>query len=130
LAVAELMFLDGVMDRIRMRERRFHEQAYLFVLAALEFHQTRLTERRHISGRELASACRELAIERFGVMARLVLEHWGITCTADIGDVVFALVESELLLSQPGDRREDFADVFDFGDAFERDYPWRGAMHA
>lgn len=129
MAVAELVFRDGVMDRIRMRERRFHEQAYLFVLAALEFHQSRLTERRHITGRELAFACRDLAIERFGVMARPVLEHWGITCSADLGDVVFALVESDLLLSQPGDRREDFLDVFDFAEAFERNYPWRGAVH-
>jgi uncharacterized repeat protein (TIGR04138 family) len=129
LAVAELVFRDGVMDRIRMRERRFHEQAYLFVLAALEFHQSRLTERRHITGRELALACRDLAIERFGVMARPVLEHWGITSTGDLGDVVFALVESDLLLSQPGDRREDFLDVYDFADAFERKYPWRGAVH-
>lgn len=129
MAVAELVFRDGVMDRIRLRERRFHEQAYLFVLAALEFHQSRLTERRHITGRELALACRDLAIDRFGVMARLVLEYWGITSTGDLGDVVFALVESDLLLSQPGDRREDFLDVYGFEDAFERNYPWRGAAH-
>lgn len=130
MAVAELVFRDGVMDRIRLRERRFHEQAYLFVLAALEFQQSRLTERRHINGRELALACRDLALERFGVMARVVLEHWGITSTADLGDVVFALVESELLLSQPGDRREDFIGVYGFEDAFEREYPWSGAAHA
>lgn len=129
MAVAELVFRDGVMDRIRLRERRFHEQAYLFVLAALEFQQSRLAERRHISGRELATACRDLAIERYGVMARVMLEHWGITSTADIGDVVFALVESDLLLSQPGDRREDFIGVYSFEDAFEREYPWRGAVH-
>lgn len=129
MAVAELVFRDGVMDRIRLRERRFHEQAYLFVLAALEFQQSRLAERRHISGRELAIACRDLAIERYGVMARVMLEHWGITSTADIGDVVFALVESDLLLSQPGDRREDFIGVYSFEDAFEREYPWRGAVH-
>lgn len=130
MAVAELVFRDGVMDRIRLRERRFHEQAYLFVLAALEFQQSRLTERRHINGRELALACRDLALDRFGVMARVVLEHWGITSTADLGDVVFALVESELLLSQPGDRREDFIGVYSFEDAFEREYPWSGAAHA
>lgn len=117
------------MDRIRLRESRYDERAYLFVLAALEFQQSRLAERRHITGRELAVACRDLAIDRYGVMARLVLEFWGITTSADIGDVVFALVESELLLSQPGDRREDFVDVFTFEDAFDRQYPWRGAMH-
>ena len=122
--------VDDLLGEIRLRERRFHEQAYLFVLAALEFQQARLPERRHINGRELALACRDLALDRFGVMARVVLEHWGITSTSDFGDVVFALVESELLLSQPGDRREDFLGVYAFEDAFEREYPWSGAAHA
>ncbi len=118
------------MDRILMRERRFNEGAYLFVLAGLEYSQQRLPERRHISGRELAHACRDLAIERFGVMARLVLEHWGVRSSADIGDVVFTLVGLDLLLSQPDDSREEFVDAFDFDDAFERRYPWCGAIHA
>ena len=42
------------MDQIRLREPRFHEHAYLFILSALEFSQSRLPERRHITGRELA----------------------------------------------------------------------------
>ena len=50
----ELAFRDGVMDRIRVRESRFDEKAFLFVLAAIEFCQQRLTESRHLSGRELA----------------------------------------------------------------------------
>ena len=126
----QLAFRDGIMDRIRMRETRFHEHAYLFVLSALEFCQQRMSERRHISGAELAHACRELALERYGVMAKLVLEHWGIRSTGDIGDVVFTLVDLQLLISQPTDNRDDFADIFDFETAFERDYPWHGAFRA
>ena len=127
--MAELAFRDGIMDRIRLREPRFDERAYLFVLTALEQFQTQLTERRHITGRELAIACRDLALERFGVMARLLLDHGGVRSTADIGDIVFTLVELELLISQPGDTREDFADVFDFDQAFEREYPWCRPQH-
>jgi uncharacterized repeat protein (TIGR04138 family) len=126
----QLAFRDGIMERIRMRETRFHEHAYLFVLSALEFCQQRLPERRHISGAELAHACRDLALERFGVMAKLVLDHWGIRSTGDIGDVVFTLVDLQLLISQPTDSRDDFADIFDFESAFERDYPWHGAFRA
>lgn len=126
----QLAFRDGIMDRIRMRETRFHEHAYLFVLSALEFCQQRLPERRHITGAELAHACRELALERFGVMAKLVLDHWGIRSTGDIGDVVFTLVELQLLISQATDTRDDFAEIFDFESAFERDYPWHGAFQA
>ena len=122
--MSELAFRDGVMDRLRLIEPRFHEHAYLFVLAALEFSQTRLTERRHITGGELAHACRDLALQRFGVMARMVLEHWGVKSTSDIGDIVFALVELGLLSSQPTDSKADFLNVFSFDRAFERDYPW------
>ncbi|HKN68764.1 MAG TPA: Minf_1886 family protein [Gemmatimonadaceae bacterium] len=116
------------MDRIRVRESRFDERAYLFVLTALEFCQQRLTERRHISGRELAIACRELALEHYGVLARMVLQHWGVRTTADIGDIVFTLVDLELLMSQPSDSREEFIGVYDFEESFEREYPWCGVQ--
>jgi uncharacterized repeat protein (TIGR04138 family) len=129
-ALPELAFRDGIMDQIRLREPRFHEHAYLFILSALEFSQSRLPERRHITGRELAEACRDLALDRYGVMARLVLEHWGVRSTADLGDVVFTLVDLGLLISQPTDSRLDFADVFGFDQAFGRDYPWRRAGQA
>ncbi len=125
--VAEFTFRETVWEQIRLRETRFHEQAYLFVLAALEFQQARLTERRHIDGRELARAVRDLALERFGVMARMVLEHWGVRATADVGDVVFTMVDLGLLMSQPTDSRLDFIDVYDFDLAFEQAYPWNAA---
>lgn len=126
--MSELAFREGVMDQIRLREQRFDERAYLFLLAALEHTQSRLTERRHISGPELAHACRDLALQRFGVMARLVLEQWGVQSTSDIGDIVFTLVDMGLLVSQPQDSRDDFIGVFDFEEAFDRAYPWSSAL--
>jgi uncharacterized repeat protein (TIGR04138 family) len=125
--VIELCFRDGIMDRIRAREPRYREGAYLFVLAALEFAQARLAERRHISGAELCAAVRELAVNRFGVMARLVLAHWGVRRSADVGEIVFTLVDLGLLISQPTDTKEEFAGLFEFDDAFEREYPWSAA---
>jgi len=128
--MAELAFRDGIMDRILSREPRFHEQAYLFVLAALETCQSQLTVRRHISGVELAHTCRDLALERYGLMARVVLQHWGVNSTSDIGDIVFTLVELGFLLSQPQDTRDEFVGVFDFDRAFEHEYPWNCAQQA
>lgn len=125
--MATLAFRDGVMEQIRLREARFHEGAFLFVLAALEYLQSRLPERRHVDGRELAHAVRDLALDQYGVMSRLVLEHWGIRSTADVGEIVFALVDMGLLMSQPSDRRTDFADVYDFDQAFGASYPWSAA---
>lgn len=122
----ELQFSDDVMARIRARGGRYDERAYLFVLATVEFLQSRLAVRRHVSGAELAVACRDLALTQFGLLARQVLEHWGITRTEDLGRVVFTLVEVGLLVTQPGDREEDFAGVYDFQEAFSDSYAWQG----
>lgn len=123
----ELAFRDGVMERIRLHESRYDEQAYLFVLSALEFSQSKLDARRHISAAELAHSCRDLALERFGLMSRVVLERWGIHATLDLGEIVFTLVELGFLVKQPTDTREEFAGVYDFESAFDRDYPWNAA---
>jgi uncharacterized repeat protein (TIGR04138 family) len=125
--VPELAFRDGIWEQIRFRETRFHEQAYLFVLASLEYAQAHLPERRHIDGREMAWAVRDLALERFGVTARMVLEHWGIRSTEHLGDIVFTMVDMGLLMSQPGDSRTDFTDVYRFEQALEASYPWSDA---
>lgn len=116
---------EAVLERLRERNPRFHETAYLFVLSSLHYVIERLPEQRHISGRELAEGVRDLALERFGPMARTVLEHWGIRATADLGDLVFALVECGVLIKQDEDAMEDFHEVFDFDEVFERDYPRR-----
>lgn len=126
----DLAFRDGVFDRIRLRESRYDERAYLFVLAALEFVQQKLPERRHLGGRELAEGCRDLALARYGVLARTVLEHWGLRTSADIGEVVFALVDTGLLMSQPTDTKEDFVQAFDFHEAFDKAYPWTTPVDA
>lgn len=125
----ELAFRDGVMERIRLHESRYDEQAYLFVLSALEFSQSKLDARRHISAAELAHSCRDLALERFGLMSRVVLERWGIHATLDLGEIVFTLVELGFLVKQPTDTREEFARVYDFESAFDRDYPWNAANY-
>ena len=119
----DLQFADGVLARIHAcGGKRYDERAYLFVLAAIEFLQSKLDVRRHVSGAELAWACRDLALERFGLLSRTVLDCWGVQSTADFGKIVFALVEIELLSTQPGDKAEDFVGVYDFEAAFDEAY--------
>jgi uncharacterized repeat protein (TIGR04138 family) len=115
---------DEVMDRLRERHPRYHDTAYLFILSSLQFVLDGLPEPRHISGRELAEGARDLALDRFGRMARTVLEYWGIHSTGDLGRLVFALVECGILIKQEEDGPGDFEDVFDFDEAFGVDYPW------
>jgi uncharacterized repeat protein (TIGR04138 family) len=124
--VSDFATLDAAFALIRERDGRYHERAYLFVLAALEFAQGRLAERRHLSGAELAWACRDFALEQFGLLARGVLEYWGVASTEDLGRIVFTLIDVGLLARQDSDRIEDFAGVYEFGDVFQNGYRWPG----
>jgi len=122
--MTELQFAEEILDQLQERNPRFHTKSYFFVLAALHSVIRSLEAPRHISGRELAEGVRNLALERYGPMARTVLEHWGIHGTEDVGGVVFALVDQGILVKQDEDRLEDFQDIFDFEEAFELSYPW------
>lgn len=122
----ELQVAEDVMARIRARGGHYNERSYLFVLAAIEYLQTRLEARRHVSGAELAWACRDFAQEQFGLLAPHVLRHWGVTRTEDFGRIVFTLVEVGLLVTQPGDHEADFEAVYAFADAFGDSYEWQG----
>lgn len=121
--MGEVVLDDAVLDRLRADHPRFHDMVYVFVLSALHHVLQALPEPRHISGRELVEGVRELALEKFGPMARTVLEHWGIHETGDVGDVVFALVDAGILIKQEEDTRADFEHVFDFDEAFRSPYP-------
>jgi uncharacterized repeat protein (TIGR04138 family) len=100
--------------------------AYAFVQDGLRHTCDRLVEHdreslgmgRHVSGQELCMGIRDLAIDRFGDLARTVLDVWNIRRTNDFGNIVFALVDAGLLRKTDEDAIEDFADVFDFDEAF------------
>ena len=121
-----ILLAESVMSRLRQRYPGYSDTAYVFILSGLHYTIESLDSPRHISGRELAEGCRDLAIERWGLMARSVLEYWGIRSTRDLGAIVFALVECGVLIKQDGDSLDDFDDVYQFAQAFGADYPWPG----
>ncbi|MEX2582627.1 MAG: Minf_1886 family protein [Gemmatimonadota bacterium] len=121
-----ILLAENVIDRLRRRYPSYHETAYLFILSSLHFTIERLGEPRHITGNELAEGCRDLALQRWGLMARSVLEYWGISGTRDLGEIVFALVDLGVLVKQDDDTIDSFDEVFDFEEVFETSYPWPG----
>jgi len=126
----DLQFAEDVMGRIRARGGRYNERAYLFLLGTIEFLQSRLEVRRHVTAAELAWASRDFALQQYGLLAPVVLAHWGITRTEDLGRIVYTLVEVGLLVTQPGDHESDFDAVYQFTDAFGESYDWQGLRGA
>ena len=76
---------------------------------------------RHISGQQLCMGLRDYAIDRYGLMAPVVLGHWHIKRTDDFGRIVFAMIKEGLMSKTEDDTLDDFRAVYDFGDAFSRD---------
>ncbi len=123
-------------------DRRYKLEAYIFVENALTYAQHELhmgggpplqrTEGedsdidqpvpRHVTGQELCQAIRAFAQNQFGLMAKLVLNNWGILNTADFGEIVFNLIRIGRLRKSETDRREDFENVYDFEEAFRKQF--------
>ena len=124
--MTDVQFAEEIIQHLRARNPRFHGKAYAFLLSALHLVLDGLEEPRHISGQELAHGVRDLALDQYGLLARTVLEHWGIHSTDDLGEIVFAMVDYGVLTKREEDRLEDFRSLYDFEEVFERDYPWSG----
>lgn len=113
---------EDLLNGILARDSRYMIEAYAFVRSGLDFTVSRLKKPRHASGQELLEGIRELAIEEFGPMAKTVLNGWGITRTEDIGEIVFNMVETGLLGKTDEDDRADFANGYDFDEAFRKPF--------
>jgi uncharacterized repeat protein (TIGR04138 family) len=117
-----------VVDAIRKENPRFERGAFFFVKQALD-HTLKAIKKegesragRHVSGQELLSGIREFALDQYGPMAYTVLDRWGVKKCEDFGDIVFLLVDYEVLGKTEHDRREDFSGGYDFRDAFVRPF--------
>ncbi len=104
--------------------QEYREEAYSFIYEALdhakEMYKKRLEKRggHHVTARELLESFRLHAIDQFGCLASIVLKAWGVKTTSDIGDIVFNLVEYDLMGKQEKDTRKAFDNVYEFSAVF------------
>ncbi len=118
--------MENPLEQVIAKDPRYKPEAYVFVHDALDHTWQRLDQRRHVTGRELLEGMKDLALKRYGSMARVVLNSWGMRTTDDVGAIVFNLVNAGILSKTEEDRIEDFHDVYDFEDAFVRSYELPG----
>lgn len=119
-------FMEAV-EKICSQDPRYAPDAYLFVRDALDFTVKSLNKPlqgpgRHVTGQELLEGIRRFALQEFGPMTSTVFRSWGLRRTEDFGEIVFNLVESGKLGRSEQDKKEDFADGYDFYDAFVRPF--------
>lgn len=113
---------EDVLNTILEKDARYHRDAYLFLRESLDHTQKSIGRRRrevgHITGQELLEGIREYALENFGPMAISVLEEWGVRTCEDFGNMVFLMVDHNLLRKTDQDTPEDFRKGYNFEDAF------------
>ncbi len=127
--------------RLAKESGRYRLDAYLFVQQALVYAQCELGMGRprpydpesdtdddepppesHLTGQQLCEAIRLYAADLYGLMAKVVLNNWGLKTTRDFGEIVYQLIDIGEMTKSESDRREDFDDVYDFNEAFEQRY--------
>ncbi|MEW6097163.1 MAG: Minf_1886 family protein [bacterium] len=116
----EIRSFDEIVEEIVEEDSRYKEESYSFVMAALGFTQKKLNRKGHVTGRELLEGIREMALELYGPMACTVFEHWGIYKTEDFGHIVFNMVNVGLMGKTDKDSLDDFKDVYDFKESFDK----------
>ncbi|MCR6656092.1 MAG: hypothetical protein NVV63_09810 [Opitutus sp.] len=121
---------DGIVELICKEDSRFDRKAYDFIRLGLDHtvkelkkkDGTRAGRSRHVSGPELLEGLRIYALDQFGPLAKTVLNAWGVRRCSDFGDIVFNLIEYNVFSKTENDRREDFADIYSFEDAFVKPF--------
>ncbi|MCC7086269.1 MAG: hypothetical protein IT427_14800 [Pirellulales bacterium] len=130
--------------KLLKRDTRFKMDAYFFVFESLEYAHKVLglgqerprdneqTEsppaknkkkvERHLTGQQLCEAIRQFALDQYGLMAKSVLNSWGVKTTGDFGSIVFNLIEAGQMKKTKHDCIDDFDEVFDFDEAFVRGF--------
>jgi len=125
-------------EQLLTSDKRYRLDAYQFVRDALGYaqdvlkvkHETAdetvdeesLPPERHITGQQLCESIRLYAQDQYGLMAKVVLNSWGIHSTGDFGEIVYNLINIQCMKKSENDRREDFDDVYDFEEVFQQQF--------
>jgi len=115
------------MEQVIREDGRYPPEAFAFLHEGLNRAvQTAYGEKhvpddqqRHVTGQQICQALRELAVERWGLLARTVLARWNIHGTIDFGRMVYLLIDHGFMRKTEEDSVEDFRDVYDFASAFD-----------
>lgn len=111
------------LDEIAQEDGRYDPAAFRFVYEGLGYTVKNVTQEAcHVSGQTLCEGLRQMAIEKYGRLALLVLNTWGLKTTRDFGQIVYTLIDHEWMSAQPTDTLDDFNDVYEFQATFKEQF--------
>ncbi len=103
---------------------RYSPEAFNFLHEGLgqaveKTHGNKAVPNGHVSGQALCESLRDLARERYGLLAPAVLRRWGVNESIDFGKMVYLLIDHGLMRKTDEDSIEDFRDNFDLDKDFD-----------
>jgi uncharacterized repeat protein (TIGR04138 family) len=105
--------LQKIIDTIVTNEKRYSKDAYKFINAAVNYTVAAKNAGGHVNAQELLKGISEFALKEFSIFYADVFKSWGINTAADVGNIVFSLIEQKALGASPEDSIEDFNTDFD-----------------
>ena len=102
------------------KDKRYPARAYAVLMTAIN--SLNAEKDTSYSATDILDAFHDLVLDQYGPLAHTVLTEWGLTCTEDIGEMVFNLVESKRIGSDEHDSAEGFANGYDFKEEFLMPY--------
>ena len=112
----ELDFESDSFGDIVSRDGRYDARAYTLLADVIRY--LGKDGNRSAGAGEIMDEFRERALDLYGPMAYTVLSEWGLRATADIGEMMFNLVESGRVGRDKNDSYDDFSGGYDFKEAF------------
>ncbi|MHC4259502.1 MAG: Minf_1886 family protein [Planctomycetota bacterium] len=111
------------LDKIARDDGRYSPDAVKFVYEGLSYAVKNLAaEPGHVSGQILCRGLEQLAVKKWGRLAMLVLNSWGLKTTRDFGEIVWLMIQNKWMSAQPTDTIDDFTDVYDFKTVFKEQF--------
>jgi uncharacterized repeat protein (TIGR04138 family) len=109
------------LEEISESDSRYNPKAVKFVYEGLGYTIRKLAggQPGHITGQTLCEGLRLLALEKWGMLAPLVLDSWHVKSTRDFGEIVYLLIRNNWMKAQPADSIDDFNSVFDLKTALK-----------
>ncbi len=114
--IPEIRYETDDFSDILKKDARYDRRAYDFLLRVIA--EASASAKGHVTGQELLTFFRDLALDAYGPLAYTVLVDWGLTCCEDVGEIVFNLVESKRIGKTDQDSPADFLGGFDFKEEF------------
>ena len=90
------------------RTGKYAPDAYEFVTSCVVEQSGRMNPPRHLSALEVVQGIQKKLSAEFGCLAGEVTEYWQMQTSNDVGEIVFDLIDLQILNASEDDKRSDF----------------------